>query len=220
MILAVPIGLFVFAALVGVSIFAGKLAVGCFQGELSSWVQAFGSIGAIVTGFGAAFWQVASQSKKHRYDQNSAILAAYTISHEAIEYVSKRLDTALTPEKDKVELSLQGDRTSEMVLAMREFNAGLLPAEQFQYYVLLRSHVYAINERISEVYESEVKNARSREERPKRLNSSIQVLTDTRSLFKKYQDLKSVKHTNGFKVLGFKERDHLNNASPNTHLDI
>jgi len=59
------------------------------------------------------------------------------------------------PNEERERYRLRGNQTTEMVFAMREFEIHLLPPQLLADFILLRSQVYAINERIPEVYTEE-----------------------------------------------------------------
>lgn len=124
-------------------------------GELSGWVQAIGSVLAIVAGFAGVLHQVDAQRRQDAEQIAATGRAAHSLALGAYELVTDRLNAALQPGKSEQYYVLRGLRTTEMVTAMREFEAGSLPASLISPFVLLRSSVFAINERISEIYMSE-----------------------------------------------------------------
>lgn len=167
-----------------VATFAGAYWLVCmFGGELSAWVQSLGAILAIVTGFAAAIWQVRAQRLETQSEQHAVARAAYLLSFEALATASDRLEAALIPPNSGKVMRLQGDRTTEMVLAMREFDTLKLPAVLLPGFVRFRSHIFAVNERISEVYDTEQKNKERVKDREARLKSAVRVRTDAIHLF-------------------------------------
>lgn len=125
------------------------------EGELSGWVQATGSVLAIVAGFVGVLYQVDAQRRQDAEQIAATGRAAHSLALGAFELVTDRLNAALQPGKGEQHYVLRGLRTTEMVTAMREFETGSLPAPLISPFALLRSSVFAINERISEIYTSE-----------------------------------------------------------------
>lgn len=176
---------YTFAALVALLILTiggASFLVCWFGGSLSAWVQSLGAILAIVTGFAAAIWQVWAQRMEARQEQCAVVKAAHILASEALATTSDRLDAALIPPNSGKCMSLRGDRTTEMVLAMREFDTKKLPADLLPLFVRIRSHVFAINERISDVYDTEKKNQELVKKRGKRLKSAESVRDNARKL--------------------------------------
>ena len=176
---------YTFAALVALlilTIVGASFLVCWFGGSLSAWVQSLGAILAIITGFAAAIWQVRAQRMEARQEQRAIVRAAHILACEALATASERLEAALIPPNSGKVMSLQGDRTTEMVLAMREFDTTKLPADLLPLFVRIRSHVFAINERISDVYDTEKKNQELVKKRGKRLKSAESVRDNARKL--------------------------------------
>lgn len=121
------------------------------QDEIVAWVQAVGAILAIVSGFAIALYQRSEARSDARADIVAIAHAAQTLAWHALETVSERLDSILNP-ADTITLALRGDRTAEMVTAMREFDTARLPPSLLSDFIQLRSHVHAMNGRISELY--------------------------------------------------------------------
>lgn len=119
--------------------------------ETVGWVQAVGAILAIVSGFAIALYQRGEERRDALSDANATAQAAHMLAYHALETVSERLDSILNP-SDTVTLSLRGSRTAEMVAAMREFDTARFPPALLSDFIQLRSHVHAVNERVSEVY--------------------------------------------------------------------
>lgn len=78
---------------------------------------------------------------------------AYDLAGEALALVTDRLNVALSPNQPRSAYELREYRTTETILAMRELEPHTLPPTILQAFVQVRSRVYAINRRISEVYE-------------------------------------------------------------------
>lgn len=147
-ILAVS-GLIFLVALIGADLIAGDKA------DLPGWVQAIGTVLAIVSGFGAAAYQVWEQKRIVARDRDAFGEAAYITACKAVELVGDRLDSALSQARIGRVYALRGFRTTEMVAAMREFDVSRLPTSIISDFITLRSCVYAINQRIGELYEAE-----------------------------------------------------------------
>lgn len=174
-------------AILGITFVGAHCLVTVFGGEITAWVQSLGAILAIVSGFAAAIWQVRAQRIEAQAERHAIARAAHILAFEALETASDRLEAALIPPNSGKIMRLQGDRTTEMVLAMREFDTVKLPADLLPLFVRLRSHVFAINERISEVYSSEDKDEKRKPEREDRLRSALRVRTDAIKLFEELQ---------------------------------
>lgn len=147
-----------FAAVLGLSIWlAHILAAG--PGEVTGWVQAIGSIMAIVAGFGVAAYQVQKQREDAREEMRERAHAAHKLAFQAYRLIGERLETALSPKDNRSasggRFDLKGYRATEMVAAMREFDTGRLPTPLIESFVELRTRVFAINERISQLYSRE-----------------------------------------------------------------
>lgn len=123
--------------------------------ELSGWVQATGAVIAIVTGFYGVLYQVDHQRREHAETRAEIGRAAHALAAEAFDLVTDRLASALNPDKSSSLYELRGFRTTEMVAAMREFDAGALPTALIAPFATLRSSVFAINSRITELYDKE-----------------------------------------------------------------
>ncbi|WP_157105624.1 hypothetical protein [Sphingomonas sp. TDK1] len=122
-----------------------------------------------------------SRSKAHALEQTAERgRAAHLLAYDALETLTERLVAILKPSRAYPTHRLRGERTNEMVAAMREIDTSTLPATMLADFIRLRSRVYAINQRISEIYRSEDKvtndsTGRDKSERLKRLNSAVQV---------------------------------------------
>ncbi|WP_208247728.1 hypothetical protein WGT02_28170 (plasmid) [Rhizobium sp. T1470] len=185
---------FAVGAFIGIMVIAvllGRALEWYYKAELSGWVQAVGAIAAIVAGFAVAADQQQSQQVAAANDLNEFTRATHMLAHAALQTVSERLDTASTPRHDKKAYALQGDRTTEMVRAMSD--TVRIPSEILPYFIRLRSHVYAINSRISEIYEDEklgckVERDAKVAERPGLLKSSVRVYDASIELFLQLQE--------------------------------
>lgn len=97
--------------------------------------------------------------------------------HKSLEQVADRLKVAGRPfSKASYGLALREHRTSELVEALRQINSGELPPEVVVPFSTLRSNLYAVNARISEVYRSEEPPRNIPESRrQRRLRSSFAI---------------------------------------------
>jgi len=166
-------------------------------GGTADWVQAVGAVIAIVTGFGIAAYQTRSQRVASSEERSAAVRAAHALSFHAIAAVTERLDNAVTLGKAERRRRLQGNRTTEMVYALREFDTTRLPAEVISDLIRFRSNIFAINERITEVYLSEEvkeeKDRRSVDERPTRFLSAAHIWEEAIVIFNDFQQ-KAIPH--------------------------
>ncbi|GLR59307.1 hypothetical protein [Rhizobium indigoferae] len=183
----------VLVVILAISIVVGRsLSTPC-SGDLPAWVQAVGAIAAIVAGFAVAADQQRSQQVAAIEEKNEFTRAAHMLAHAALQTVSERLDTALTPKHTRKGYALQGDRTTEMVTAVSQLDTARIPSEILPYFIRLRSHVFAINSRISEIYDSESRLSgteydKKRSLRHERLESSVKVFDAALVLFHQMQD--------------------------------
>ncbi|HYD11554.1 MAG TPA: hypothetical protein VEC11_01770 [Allosphingosinicella sp.] len=157
-------GASILAAFAGILLFSIGLAhlLAAGPGEVTGWVQAIGSIFAVVAGFGVAAYQVQKQREDVREEMRERARAAHKLAFQAYRLIGERLATALSrkdrksgPASGAGQFDLKGYRTTEMVAAMREFDTGRPPTPLIESFVELRTRVFAINERISQLYERE-----------------------------------------------------------------
>ncbi|TAY32399.1 hypothetical protein ELH93_07160 [Rhizobium leguminosarum] len=179
------------AAILCPSIIAAQQIASGSGADVAAWVQAVGAILAIVAGFATLAIQTILQRKAADEERRAIAEAACLLAFDALETVSDRLENALTPPDETKLLSLQGNRTTEMVSAMREFDTSRLPATLLSDFIRVRTHVYAINEKITEVYDSEEKRpgrkSREKSERRKRFVSTIRARSNAIELFNHLQ---------------------------------
>lgn len=156
--------------------------------DSSGWAQAIGAVLAIVVGFAGTAIQLRAQKKNDREKEMAAGRAAYLIAYDAMDTVSDRLAAALMPNRDKKTHALRGSRTSEIVAAMREFDTSRLPDDMLADFVRLRTRVFAINSRITEIYDDEAnltgnELANEKLRRYERLRSAVKVRREAEILF-------------------------------------
>lgn len=153
--------------------------------EIASWVQAVGSVVAIVAAFMVANDQERERTIKEAEDQVAVAQAAHLLTYRALELVGDRLSAAILLDYKQFRYRLRGSRTTEMIAAMREFETHRLPSPLLSDFILLRSQIYAINERLSEVYATEKSRLKPsrRPERPSRLESAQTVYREAVQTF-------------------------------------
>lgn len=149
-------------------------------GNAADRVQAIGGVVAIIVGGTFALFQLDMQRAEAEAERSRLVQVAYRLAFDALQIVGERLDSALTPASSAKLYALRGDRARETIEAMRELAASSLPADVLQDFTKVRSYVFAINQRLSEIYDSEDRldeEARQlrRNERPERLKSSVRA---------------------------------------------
>jgi|GEM_PF-2608589 len=158
------------------------------RGQTSAaWVQAIGSILAILGGFAVANLQLRHAASEARREQAERARAMASLVHKTLELVADRLKVAGRPfSKRTYGMALRQHRTSELVEALRQINAGDLPPEVVVSFSTLRSSLYAVNARITEIYQSEEARDIPESRRERRLRSSFAIydiaLADYREL--------------------------------------
>jgi hypothetical protein len=167
--------------------------------EMAGWVQAIGAIVTIVTGVGIALWQQDHSASEKRASAREAAGAAHSLAFEALEIISERLEVALAPPKDPSFYALRGLRTTEMVTAMREVDTSRVPTNFLADFIKLRSQVYALNQRISELYDLENDPSTmvvelARQQRYEELASAVRTHRDAVSVFGSLQDIANGRH--------------------------
>ncbi|MFZ4690062.1 MAG: hypothetical protein ACOYLS_12550 [Polymorphobacter sp.] len=180
-------------AILIISIWIAKYLSCWYGGDIAAWTQSIGAIFAIVAGFATAVYQLGRQKAEAEAAEKIFAKAAYRLAHEAFDTVSDRLEAALTPRSASKSYNLRGDRTSEMVSAMRELNVSRLPPDLLADFVRLRSQIAAINNRLGEVYESEDRLSGAaydvkRLGRYARLASAVDVRKDALSILSALSD--------------------------------
>lgn len=157
------------------------------------WTQAVGAVFAIIAGFAGVLFQVQRQKGEAEAQRTEAGKAAHLLAFDALDTVSDRLNAALTPANDKANHRLRGNRTTEMVTAMREFDFTRIPASMLADFIRLRSRIYAINERITELYSNEAARPAGWEreeleiERNRLLSSAVAVHEEAVTLYEGLQ---------------------------------
>ncbi len=172
-----------------VILFASIWLAHCLQGggatDTPAWVQAVGAIMAIVVGFATILCQRALESADAEAVRDANARAAHLVATHAMTTVGERLDAVLAPENMKRPFRLRGERTLEMIASLRDFDTARIPHEMLESFLQLRANLHAINERISEIYDSEretLAKPRSRGERPLRLEGAVVIWRNSRKL--------------------------------------
>jgi hypothetical protein len=189
------IGFLVGAGLAGLAVAAGHIGALVYLMDVhpgvAGWVQAIGSVAAILATAGIFIAQ--EQSRKREADEKAAALAR-TVAEMALHatnVVTARLNSALGP---KILYLLRGDQTTEKIQAMREIEVITLAPQVAMNFAYVRSGVFAINQRITAVYRQEAEERAELSERMKarpeyvdfnlrkeRLMSSARMLKQTRT---------------------------------------
>lgn len=136
----------------------GTLALAMLAAErtagdnLASWVQAIGSIAALLLG-GATLWVQRAQTDSDA-EQAARDLARSldALSHAAFVRLTDRLKVAVEPGSGP-KLELREYRTTEMIEALRGLDVMKLPANLVEPYIRLRSCLYAVNRRVQDAYD-------------------------------------------------------------------
>lgn len=146
-----------FVVIVFAAIIVTTAAAAWLLGQITSltaftdWVQAVGATVAVFVAWLALWLQRTQVQDDQKEEARRLASAVYGLSTHGFDRVSDRLAAAASPGSGK-RLTLRELRTSDIVRAMRKVDPTSLPASLFEPFVLLRSGLYAINERISEVY--------------------------------------------------------------------
>jgi len=181
-----------FGLILTASIKLAHCLAGTDERDGAAWVQAVGAIMAIVVGFATILCQRALEIADADAVRVANARAAHLVAAHAMTTVGERLDAVLAPEDAKHPYRLRGERTAEMVAGMRDFDTARLPHEMLEKFLQLRANLHAINERISDVYDSEqVTRAapRPRNERPSRLEAAIVIWRTSRTLLEELQGM-------------------------------
>lgn len=175
-----------FVVILGASIGIASILTCLFvTTDLPAWVQAVGAILAIVVGFATIYYQRVAEANDQLELQAINARVAFLITVQAMTTLGERLDAVLAPNRDKHPYRLRGARASEMIASLRELDTTRIPPNLLEKFLQLRSNFHALNERISEIYESEKASnpaPRERSERPLRLAGGLQIWLSSRTL--------------------------------------
>lgn len=158
---------------------AAHIACACLTSWVG-WVESNPILSAALLGIAAYIF-------RGFVDNRRKAKAAVSISLCALEYVTERFEAAI---EGRLKFALRGARTTEMIEGMRTLEIASLPHEIIDAFIHLRSDVYAVNVRISEVFSAHDGKDRVRRiaERREDLVSAARVFSDALSAFKKLND--------------------------------
>lgn len=140
----------------------------------AAWLQAVGSILAILAGVAMANSQLRQASTDSRREKFEGARAAVSLARKTLELVADRLRVACDPASEASHgMALREHRTTELVEALRQISVGDLPPELVVPFSTLRSNLHAVNARITETYESEEEDGIPEERRRLRLGSAL-----------------------------------------------
>jgi hypothetical protein len=140
----------------------------------AAWLQAVGSIVAILAGVALANAQLRQASADARLEKFDGARAAVSLARKTLELVADRLRVACDPVSEASHgMALREHRTTELVEALRQVSVGDLPPELVVPFSTLRSNLHAVNARITETYESEEEDGIPEERRRLRLGSAL-----------------------------------------------
>jgi hypothetical protein len=147
---------------------------GIWGDTTAAWLQAVGSILAILAGIAMANSASRQASADARLEKLEGARAAISLAHKTLELVADRLRVACDPLTEASHgMALREHRTTELVEALRQISVGDLPPELVVPFSTLRSNLHAVNSRITETYESEEEDGIPEERRRLRLGSAL-----------------------------------------------
>jgi hypothetical protein len=140
----------------------------------AAWLQALGSILAILAGVAMANLQLRQASNDARLEKFDGARAAVSLARKTLELVADRLRVACDPVSEASHgMALREHRTTELVEALRQISVGDLPPELVVPFSTLRSNLHAVNARITQTYESEEEDGIPEHRRRLRLGSAL-----------------------------------------------
>ena len=150
------VAFFALALVISTIAVAGSILIKCIVPTADSgWAQAIGAILAILAGFAGVVIESRRERRKAEGDVAEGGKAAHLIAFDALQTVTERLEAALAKGRTVTMRRLKGERTNEMVAAMRELDVSRIPSDMLADFIRLRSRVHAINARITELYRDE-----------------------------------------------------------------
>ena len=158
-------------------------------GGLLAWLEDNQVVGTALVALAAFFCQ-------GFLDNRREARAALNLSLCSFEYVFERFEAAI---KGELKFALRGARTTEMIEAMRELEVTSLPTEIIEAFAHVRSDVYAVNVRISEVFANHRQKAKAPrvKARQKDLVSAARVLSEAIGQFEKLNQRVSRRYMTG-----------------------
>jgi hypothetical protein len=140
----------------------------------AAWLQAVGSILAILIALAVASSETRQASTDARLEKCDEARAAIALAHKTLELVAERLMVACDPANEASHgMALREHRTNELIEAMRQISVGDLPPEVVVPFSSIRSNLHAVNARITEIYDSEDEDGIPEERRRLRLGSGL-----------------------------------------------
>ncbi|MBO9623173.1 MAG: hypothetical protein J7500_10725 [Sphingomonas sp.] len=140
----------------------------------AAWLQAVGSILAILFGIAMANAEARRAGADARTEKIEDARAAIALAHKTLELVADRLMVACDPATEAMHgMALREHRTNELVEGLRQISVGDLPPEIVVPFSSIRSNLHAVNARITEIYESEEEDGIPAERRRVRLGSGL-----------------------------------------------
>lgn len=140
----------------------------------AAWLQAVGSILAILIALAVANYELRQAGADARLEKCEDARAAVALAHKTLELVADRLMVACDPATEASHgMALREHRTGELIDALRQISVGDLPAEIVVPFSSIRANLHAVNARISEIYESEEDDGIPEERRRRRLGSGL-----------------------------------------------
>lgn len=122
------------------------------KSDPAAWFSAIGTTLAIAVGLVIAVLQLRHSARAEVQRRADLVVAAYDLAHEALTLVTGRLDVALSPRQPGSRLELREHRTTDTAMALREIEPHAIPPQVLKDFIQVRSRIYAINVRVSEVY--------------------------------------------------------------------
>lgn len=140
----------------------------------AAWLQAVGSILAILIALAVANYELRQAGADARLEKCEDARAAVSLAHRTLELVAERLMVACDPATEASHgMALREHRTTELIDALRQISVGDLPAEIVVPFSSIRSNLHAVNARITEIYESEDREGIPEQRRRLRLGSGL-----------------------------------------------
>ncbi|NIJ18416.1 hypothetical protein FHS95_000085 [Sphingomonas naasensis] len=159
----------------------------------AAWLQAVGSILAILIALSVANSEVRQAGADARLEKCEDARAAIALAHKTLELVADRLMVACDPSNEASHgMALREHRTNELIEALRQISVGDLPPEIVVPFSSIRSNLHAVNARITEIYESEEADGIPEERRRLRLGSGLIIYSHA---VRDYADLCSLLRT-------------------------
>jgi hypothetical protein len=142
----------------------------------AAWLQAVGSILAILIALAVANSQLRQAAADLRLEKCDGARAAISLVHKTLELVAERLMVACDPANEASHgMALREHRTTELIDALRQISVGELPPEIVVPFSSIRSNLHAVNARVTEIYESEEDEGIPEERRQLRLGSALTI---------------------------------------------